>query len=316
MPPGLFGHIMPYFRHNILGIGIMWDKDSKFLFTRRSVIIYDKNKNLFLTGWREIDGGKLWRITLKPDLANAQPCPGDPEDPDNIQEEATLGSFSTYDLPYVDELVKYFHASDGYLVQYICLKAINAGNYESFPGKTYNNSAKYCPSSDETIKVHMVHTRHNFCSPKPNNKKSGADRIKKITGAGYGTKRAMATEESPEMEEPEPGNDSVNELHVNIIHQIKLYTDDTMQFPTRASSGNQYIMVAYHSYNVILVEPIASRKDKHRLAAYNIIMQELKDKNPLVNLQIIGNKFSKEYKATMKENWGVNYQLVLPDIHS
>ena len=107
----------------------------------------------------------------------------------------------------------------------------------------------------------------------------------------------------------------MNGLHVKVYHQSNLYTDDTGGFPTRARSGNQYIMVAYHSSNVILIEPFASRKDKHRIAAYNVIMQRLKDKNLLVDLQIPNNECSKKYKATMKEKWGVTYQLVPPDLH-
>ena len=74
-------------------------------------------------------------------------------------------------------------------------------------------------------------------------------------------------------------------------------------------------MVAYHLSNVILIEPFASRKDKHRIVAYNIIMQRLKDRNLLVDLQILDNKCRKEYKATMKDKWGATYQLVLPDLH-
>ena len=112
-----------------------------------------------------------------------------------------------------------------------------------------------------------------------------------------------SVEDSPEVEEPQPGNDSVNELHVKVYHQSKLYTDDTGRFPTRMRSGNQYVMVAYHSSNVILIEPLASRNDKHRIAAYNVIMQRLKDRNLLVDLQILDNECSKEYKATMKEKW-------------
>ena len=130
--------------------------------------------------------------------------------------------------------------------------------------------------------------------PKTKNKESEVDRIKKITGSLYSKKRAVAPEESPYTEEPAPGNDSLNELHVNIIYQRKLYTDDTRRFPTRARSGNQYIMVEYHSSNVILVEPFASQKEKHRLAAYNTIMQRLKDKNLLVDLQILDNECSEE----------------------
>ena len=95
------------------------------------------------------------------------------------------------------------------------------------------------------------------------------------------------------MEEPPPGNDSVNELHVKVLHQSKLYTYDTGRFPTRARSGNQYVMVAYHSSNVILFETFESRKDKHCLAAYNFIMQQLKDKHLLVDLQILDKESSK-----------------------
>ena len=119
----------------------------------------------------------------------------DPEDPDNIQEEAILGVFSAYDLPYVEALVKYFHVAAGYPVQDIWIKAIKAGNYESWPGITYNNAAKYCPSSDETTKRHMVQTCQNLRSTKSKKKESEADRIKKqFTGSVYVTKKAVSPE--------------------------------------------------------------------------------------------------------------------------
>ena len=148
----------------------------------------------------------------------------------------------------------------------------------------------------------MVQTLQNVRCTKPKKKDSEEDRIKKFPGSVYGTNRVVAPEELPEMEDPAPGNESVNELHVNIIHQRKLYTDDTGRFPTKARSDNQYIMVAYHSSNVILVEPFASRKDKHRLAGYNIIMQGLKVNKLLIDLQILGNEYSKEYKEPWKRS--------------
>ena len=84
----LFGHIMPGFRHNLLGIGNLYDKDCRVVFTKRSVVIYDKTNKPFLTGWREADGAKLWRILLKPELNSLPTLPNDPKhDP---QEEATM----------------------------------------------------------------------------------------------------------------------------------------------------------------------------------------------------------------------------------
>ena len=59
--------------------------------------------------------------------------------------------------------------------------------------------------------------------------------------------------------------------------------------------SNSSVMVAYHSSNVIIVEPFSSRKDKNWLAAYNAIMQRLKEKDLLVDAHILDNECSKEY---------------------
>ena len=44
MPPGLFGHIMSAFKHNLIGIGGLCDADCKVLFSKHTVVVYDKNK--------------------------------------------------------------------------------------------------------------------------------------------------------------------------------------------------------------------------------------------------------------------------------
>ena len=76
----------------------------------------------------------------------------------------------------------------------------------------------------------------------------------------------------PEIDEPTPGNDSVNEFYVQVVQKRILYTDNTGRFRFRARNDNQYVMVACHSSNVILVESFSSIKDKNRLASYNAIM--------------------------------------------
>ena len=68
LPPGLFGHIMPGFTHNIFSIGNLCDKYCKVLFTKHSCSIYDSKDQPFLKGWRETSGAKLWHISLRPDL--------------------------------------------------------------------------------------------------------------------------------------------------------------------------------------------------------------------------------------------------------
>ena len=61
-----------------------------------------------------------------------------------------------YDLPSMEALVRYMHAAAGLPVRSTWLKAIKNRNFNSWPGLTYNNAAKYCPQSIETMKGHMV----------------------------------------------------------------------------------------------------------------------------------------------------------------
>ena len=113
-----------------------------------------------------------------------------------------------------------------------------------------------------------------------------------------------------------PALPSKNDLHIIVEPISKLYTDDTGRFPSKARSGNQYLMIAFHSdTNAILVAPFKSRKDSHRMQAYNEIMQRLKAKNQHVDLQILDNEASAEYKKLMTETWKVAYQFVPPDNH-
>ena len=76
------------------------------------------------------------------------------------------------------------------------------------------------------------------------------------------------------------------------------------------------IMMAYHCYsNAIMVLPFKTRKDKDRMAAYNTIMQRLKDRDIIANPQILDNEASKEYKMLIKNKYNINYQLVPSHIH-
>ena len=75
-------------------------------------------------------------------------------------------------------------------------------------------------------------------------------------------------------------------------------------------------MIAYHcDANLILSEPFASRKDKHRLLAYDKITQILINNKLTVDLQILDNKANAEYKRAIIEKWNTNDQLVPPNTH-
>ena len=75
-------------------------------------------------------------------------------------------------------------------------------------------------------------------------------------------------------------------------------------------------MIAYHcNANLILAKPFASRKDTHRLLTYDKIMQRLSDNKLIVDIQILDNEASAEYKRAFMKKWNASYQLVPTNTH-
>ena len=151
---------MPGFRYTLVGVGPLCDADCTVTFTRKAIIIRDKQGIEVLTGWREATGSRLWRISLQPGESNLPSMSNDAF-------VATLASYSAYDLPSVAALIRYIHAAAGYQVRSTWLKSVGSGKYSSWPGITLANATKYCPSADATIMGHLVQKRQGVRSTKP-----------------------------------------------------------------------------------------------------------------------------------------------------
>ena len=94
------------------------------------------------------------------------------------------------------------------------------------------------------------------------------------------------------------------ELHVWVQPISKIYTDDMVHFPVRSRSGNCYIMLAYHvDTNAILVSVFQSCNDRHRISAYNSIMLRLKYKGHSVDIQVLDDEASANYRRTIVDEW-------------
>ena len=90
--------------------------------------------------------------------------------------QRTPSAHSAYNLPSVEELVRYMHAASGIPVKSTWLRAIKKVNFETWPGLTYSNAENYCPHSLETIKGHMVQSSPGVQSTK---KKMSPPRVMK-----------------------------------------------------------------------------------------------------------------------------------------
>ena len=73
-----------------------------------------------------------------------------------------------------------------------------------------------------------------------------------------------------------------------------------------------HIIVTQHK---ILPAPFVNRKDRHMIRAYNSIMRRLSDRGHQLDVKILDNKVSIDFKITIVEDWGATYQLVPPNAH-
>ena len=142
---------MPSFTNTQFGVGPICDADCTVLFNKQDVTVFSPGGKPIIIGWKEKESRRLWRFAMKPTKELLLHH--------TTKIQTTLSAYSTYDLPSVEELVQYMHAASGFPVKSTWLRAIKKGNFETWPGLTYPNAAKYCPRAVETIKGHMVLAR-------------------------------------------------------------------------------------------------------------------------------------------------------------
>ncbi len=62
------------------------------------------------------------------------------------------------------------------------------------------------------------------------------------------------TSPPPTIKAPPLPADASQEMFLHVYPISKLYTDDTGQFPVQACSGNQYVMIAYHTDGNLILQ--------------------------------------------------------------
>ena len=151
---------MPSFTNMLVGVGPICNADCTVVFTKQDVTVLSPKGKPILTGWRETKLPRLWRFALKPTEELIMHH--------TEKRQKNPSAHSAYDLQILEALVQYIHTAAGFPVNPTWLRAIEKGNFDTWPGLTYSNAEKYCPHSVEIIKGHMVQSSQGVRSTKKN----------------------------------------------------------------------------------------------------------------------------------------------------
>jgi hypothetical protein len=198
---------------------------------------------------------------------------------------------SVYSIPSTEGKIKFLHAAAGYPVEDTWTKAIDAGNYLTWPG--LNTKAVRChfPKSDETQKGHMKKQRQNV--------RSTRIKIKESKGQAPPTKHTK-----------------MQDVYIK-VHNLTntMHSNQTGCFPALSRSGNQYIIVLVEvDGNYINAKPMKNRSAGSMIKAYLILWNQLTETGSVKpKMHILNNKVTAQLKAAIKKNCAI--QLVPLDNH-
>eukprot|EP00804_Cyclotella_cryptica_P011576 CCRYP_012089-RA/>CCRYP_012089-RA protein AED:0.20 eAED:0.20 QI:0/0/0/1/1/1/3/0/784 len=313
-PPANTVDIVPNLHQTLLSGSKFADADYTAVYDKHEVNFYDSatiniTERAVLTGYRCPRTG-LWRIPLHPvtvndntdtlildskcGLQSTQPRYHVPT-PTHIREhlQASLQCntdhiLNVYELPSIEQSIRYLHAAAGFPTKSTWLAAIRKGNYSTWPLITVKNVHKHFPQSEETQQGHMRNQRQGTRS----------------------TKQAL-----PQAEPRTP----LPQLHDIFIRTYDthgtLYTDQTGKFPHLSSQGNRYQMILYHvDSNSIWAEPTKNKTEGELILARNRALQRMKACGIQPTRQVLDNEISAAYKLAITAS-GMTYQLVPPDDH-
>jgi hypothetical protein len=317
----LEAHVFPELNgHALLSIGTFCDAGCTALFTATAVVI-EKDGKIVLTGKRQPPG--LWKTeeNMKGTM---------------LKDTNPWKANGAYTTQLRRNAIKFMHASVFSPTTATWTQAIDAGNFQTWPGLSSAAVRKLLPKSMATAMGHTDQQRKNVRSTKPLNKPSskpsasGGDewitvgqkkqRPKPLPTIGENTPVDPDTDkvtqawadQSPILEEK---NLYAFSSIVEIEQTGKSYSDLTGRFPVRSDRGNLYILVVYlYDDNAILVEPIKNRGDGEQIKAYTNVLERAKAGTKL-KMHWMDNEASKAVKFLLETKHGMQYQLVPPHIH-
>ena len=151
---------------SLMSAGKTSDDSTISMFTKIGVTVFKEEDVLITCKGKPIligiqDEWGFYQIPLMQQRGHWQP-----RRPSKQACKALRQANSVYDLPSIEQVIKWMHAVCGYPVRSTWLKAIKAGNYLGWPMLTECSAQKYYPEAIKTAKGHLHQTRKNVRSTK------------------------------------------------------------------------------------------------------------------------------------------------------
>ena len=224
------------------------------------------------------------------------------------------------------ELAQYLHAAAFSPVMSTFKTAIKKNFFKSWPGLT-PEVLKHLPKSVSTVQGHLHQERQNlqstkrqpFTSTNLDAIRAHYIKLKKIKKPGQTLEDVLLQELDADSFPCSPSpNVKCNDVAFMIINRDELstaYTDLTGRFPCRSSSGNEYVMVAYHyDGNCIVGRALKNRKKETLIATWKSIHDSFSKAGAAPNTYVMDNEVSQDFITTLINN-KTSYQLVPPHSH-
>jgi hypothetical protein len=178
------------------------------------------------------------------------------------------------------------------------IRAINNGNFATWPMFTSENIKKHLPKSEATALGHLDQQRKNTQSTKRTPT----------------TRATTTTANTTESKHGRTHNTYAALLNIN-LPTGQIHLDRTGHFPNQSSRGNKYVMILYdYNINAILAEAMSSCTAHEMIRAYEKLHTYLVTRGLKPQLQGLDNEASQKLKDFMRSK-NIDYQLAPSHCH-
>ncbi|KAL7474759.1 hypothetical protein ACHAW6_005919, partial [Cyclotella cf. meneghiniana] len=281
------------FPNSLISVGRLADDNTVSIFTRDGVTVHKEHDvlitcrgNPVLIGVRDEHG--RYRVPLIQTKGQWQPRLPKKRVTAKLRE-----ANSVYDLPSIEQAIRWMHAVCGYPVKSTWLKAVKAGNFIGWPLLTEKNITKYFPDTPEVQQGHMAQTRKHVRSTKRSSKAFASPNVAPLQGK---KERDLYT----------------------TVYDVRetTFSDQTGRFPTQSQRGNKYVMVMVEiDSNAILLEPMKSRQDREMIRAYDALTHRLLRAGIQPKKHVLDNEISSNMKEHIRTKYNFMVELVPPGCH-